>query len=300
MTLANAVIAGSGRSGTTAMFRYLSEHPEVCVSAKKETNYFEYGIYAVPQPPLEQYERYFARHRDERLVLEASPGYLSDGLLVANEVHRVLGPDCRVVTILREPVDRLVSFYNHAVSHGRIPTSESLLEYVERCRSLPNIRETRDLSSQVLEGYHGGFYLEPVQEWMHVFGDRMRVVFFDDLQRDAALFMSELADWLGIDASYFRGKSLKVENASHAARAKGVHRLAQWFNQQIEPLGERYPRAMRTVRQGYLKVNTRQPERGLSADLVKSLFEDYHAANLALGRFLGERGYVEVPSWLSE
>jgi len=281
------------------MFRYLSEHPDVCVSAKKETNYFEYGIYGLPQPPLEQYERYFSRYHGESLVIEASPGYLSDGILVANEVRRVLGSECRVVAILREPVERLVSFYNHAVSHGRIPPSESLSEYVERCRSLPNVRQTRARSSQVLEGYHGGFYLEPIQEWMQVFGDRLRVVFYDDLERDTGMFMCDLAEWLGIDAGFFRAKSLQVENASHTARAQSIHRLAQWFNQQVEPLGERYPRAMRTVRQSYLKINTRQPERLPSADLVKSLSDDYRIANLDLARWLTERGYADLPRWLS-
>jgi Sulfotransferase domain len=298
VTLANTVIAGSGRSGTTAIFRYLSEHPDVCVSTRKETNYFEYAFYREPQAPLAEYARHFSRCNGEKIVLEASPGYLSDGIDVAVEVNRVLGSECRVFIVLREPVERLVSFYNQAVSMGRISASESFEEYVDRCRSLPSVRVTRESSSQVLEGYHGGFYLEPIREWTSVFGDRLKIAFYDDLQVDAVRFMSEMAEWLGINAEFYRERELSIENASHTAKFQGLHSLARWLNETIEPLGQRYPNVMRKVRRTYLRLNTSEPVTGISADLAKALSQEYRASNLSVGEFLAEHGLRTLPDWL--
>ena len=76
--LPNLLIVGVGKAGTTSLFFYLSQHPDICPSAQKEPRYFRLGD-DEELPPIESYARHFAACRNERFVLEASPQYFKGG-----------------------------------------------------------------------------------------------------------------------------------------------------------------------------------------------------------------------------
>ena len=110
------IIIGAMKSGTTSMYRYLSEHPEICMSKPKELNFFmeerNFGR------GLRWYEDRFVAD-GAKVCGEASPGYTKyptfDG--VPERMHRVL-PDVKLIYILREPIKRLLSHHTHSYMHG--------------------------------------------------------------------------------------------------------------------------------------------------------------------------------------
>lgn len=299
MTLPNLIIAGAGRCGTTAIFRYLAEHPDVCTSARKETHYFLYRLYERPAPPLSVYRREFARFGGERIVLEASPGYLSGGRAVAEEINNVVGGGVRILIVLRDPLTRLESFYRHALSHMQIPSGMTLAAYVERCQAHPAVRETHLEESEVHEGYHGGFYGHPLQEWESVFGNRLAVKFYEDLRDDQVGFMRSLCLWLGIAPDVY-GQPRPAENTSHEVRFRVPHRVAKAVGDRAEPLLNRYPRAARSVRAAYLRLNTnRASESTIESSLAAALRQEYWSSN-ELVRSVVANKTTTVPEWLQE
>ena len=299
MPIANVVLVGTGRAGTTSLFRHLVEHPSVCGSSRKETHYFDYARYGTPAPPLSEYMAYFDRHRSESIILEASPGYFSDGRDVATEIARVLGEECRIVVTLREPISRLISYYTHAISQRQLKADESLESYVERCRTGHSVRESKMPSSHIFEGYYGGFYRDSLLEWFEVFGSRVRVVFFEDIVANPLSCVQTLATWMGIDPEFYDGRPLGRENASHVVKNASLQRLALWLNGVFEPAMSRSPHFARVVRNSYLSLNTRRPSGNvLDHRLRRELVAEYRRGNLGLGSVLNEHGYTSLPEWI--
>jgi Sulfotransferase domain len=125
-SLPDFLIVGAQRSGTTALFSYLQRHPAVSGPPWKEVNFFDVhhhrgeGWYRGHF--VSSIGRARARRRGVELVAgEASPSYLFHPL--AAERAAALLPGARVIALLRDPVDRALSHYNHEVALGREPLS---------------------------------------------------------------------------------------------------------------------------------------------------------------------------------
>lgn len=126
-TLPSFLIIGAAKSGTTSLAAYLGQHPEVFIPRSKEPNYFalageplalegpapphvlRHAIYNWSRTGWEDYVALFDSVTDERAVGEASVRYLYFPR-APERISEVL-PEVRLVTILREPVERLYSHY---------------------------------------------------------------------------------------------------------------------------------------------------------------------------------------------
>jgi hypothetical protein len=122
LTLPNFLIIGAAKAGTTALYWYLAEHPDVFMSPVKETFYFAYGVDAggnllygdsevhrFPVKTRSEYEALFAGANGALAIGEASPIYL-ECPQAARRIRAVI-PDARLICTLRHPVDRAYSDY---------------------------------------------------------------------------------------------------------------------------------------------------------------------------------------------
>ncbi len=122
MTLPDFIVVGAAKAGTTALYWYLADHPQVFMSRVKETNYFAYGLgegghllygdpelHHFPIRTIDAYERSFEGAGDARAVGEASPIYL-ECPQSAGRIRDTI-PDARIICGLRDPVDRAYSDY---------------------------------------------------------------------------------------------------------------------------------------------------------------------------------------------
>ena len=113
MTLPTFIVIGAAKAGTTALYWYLAEHPDVFMSRLKETFYFAYGVdrqvtcsrrprvHRFPVKTLAEYEALFAGAGAAKAVGEASPIYL-EAPLAAGRIRETI-PHARLVCILRHP-----------------------------------------------------------------------------------------------------------------------------------------------------------------------------------------------------
>jgi hypothetical protein len=128
--LPDFLILGAQKAGTTALYAYLRWHPEITGPSWKEVSYFDRHY----RRGLSWYRGHFPIGAGDRLVGEASPGYLFHPL--APERVRATVPDAKLIALLRDPVDRALSHYHHEVALGREPLSfdEALEAEPERTR----------------------------------------------------------------------------------------------------------------------------------------------------------------------
>jgi hypothetical protein len=292
--VANAVLAGAEKSGTTSLFRSLSEHPEVAPASVKETRYFQPLIYGRQLEPLSVYESYFSDNGDAVVRLEATPRYLYGGEPLAARMREVLGPEARVLLVLRDPVARFASFFEFQKARLRIPTDITASEYLERSDAMTD-EDFKDPANHAWFGFRGGCYADWLPAWQAVFDDHLLVVFFDDLIEDTKGTLRGVAEFLGIDPDAYPGYELSSENRTTGYRRAGFQRFALGFNDRFERFLRRHYKLKERLRSAYYRINGRRVKEEVPASVRDALRERYREPNARLAEQL--QG-VSLPPWL--
>jgi hypothetical protein len=295
--LPNLVIGGVGKAGTTSLFWYLGQHPDICPSSLKEIGYFaplRFGLEDLP--PLEQYAAHFAHAGGERYRLEASPGYLYGGAPLISALRSVLVSP-KIIMILRDPAARVWPSYRYLRSRLQLDDSMSFAEYVQRCVQLRDEGRDQLPENAIYWTVSAGFYGDYVAGWLEAFGQDIRIVFFEDLARDPAGVVRELLTWMGLDGDDASRLDYTIQNKTVEHRHAWLQRLAVQLN--TTPFWRRHQRLKQPFRTAYYAVNGRRtttevPDKA-TIDELERLYAD---ANLALGRCLREHGYDRLPPWL--
>jgi hypothetical protein len=224
-------VVGAAKAGTTSVYNYLKEHPQVFMSAVKEPKYFalegmklDYGgpgdsdeMHRHSITDLGQYEALFESANGETAIGEASTLYLYSD--VAAERMYAYNPDLKIVAFLRNPIERAYSNFTYMVRRGREPLRdfEAALE-----------AEPQRIAHNWMPGWHytaRGFYSAQVARFLSRFkADQCRIYLYDDLQRDTAAVMRDLYGFLGVDSSFVPDTGRR-HNASGMPRSETLHRL---------------------------------------------------------------------------
>jgi hypothetical protein len=119
--LPSAVVIGAQKAGTTQLYSYVTTHPRVFPASHKEINYFTTHV----NRPVDWYRSHFPLRRSMAAVgglsIDASPSYMPVPQALRS-MHAVL-PQAKIIAILRDPVSRAFSHYQHAKTRGREPRS---------------------------------------------------------------------------------------------------------------------------------------------------------------------------------
>src|SRR4051794_19532163 len=252
--LANLVVIGVSKAGTTSLFEYLGRHPDVGLSDHKELRYFSPLRYGEPLEPLASYAQHFRHCSDERYAVEATPGYFYGGRPLARAMRETCGP-LRVVLSLREPGDRCWSWFRFVKSRMRIPKELRFDEYLSRCEQLHSAGLDAEAENKAYWGLGGGCYADWLDDWIDEFGDDLRLVFFDDLVRDPQGVVNGLFDWLELDPEQAATVGLEATNKTEQYRNGTFQRTAVAVNRRGERFFRRHPRLKRGMRSAYYQVN---------------------------------------------
>ncbi|HET8777021.1 MAG TPA: sulfotransferase [Candidatus Limnocylindria bacterium] len=298
--LANLLIVGVPKAGTTSLFGYLEQHPEICGSDLKEIGYFTH-VHPLAKgdrslPPVESYMAHFAHCSGERYALEATPSYSYGGESVIAAVKDVLG-EPKIVMSLRNPTDRLWSAYTYQRSLGNIPTIRSFEQYLAVCEQRRRDGTDRITTSR-LQGLAIGFYADYVPDWLDAFGTDMRVIFAEELAANPVSVVARLFTWLDIDAAPATTVDLSTRNVTNHPRSVpmatavfAAKRLGDRLG--ILPAGVRKP-----LRAAYLRLNSGSLKERLDPELRRHVDELYASSNRRVADALSRRGYTDLPAWL--
>jgi hypothetical protein len=295
--LANTVIAGVNKAGTTGLYVALASHPEVAASAVKETRFFLPLRYGEPTPPLSEYESCFAAAGDEPVRIEATPAYFYGGRPLAQGMRDVLG-DARILLSFREPVSRFVSFFTYQKARMRIPEEMTIAEYLAACdRLAPD--DFSDPANERYLGLLGGCYADFLPAWTEVFGDGVHLVFFDDIVADLDGVLRDLAAWLRIDPDGYQVDSLDSENRTVVYRNRAFQRIALFVNDSAERFLRRHHGLKQRLRAAYYRLNGQARREEVPDEIRNELQARYQEPNARLVQLLRGTG-IEMPSWLVE
>lgn len=148
------LIAGVQKAGTTALFHYLRQHPDVFMPEQKELHFFKREPGYTKALDYQRYHRHFDGHLGVRMCGEASPVYLYwPGAM--ERIH-AYNPHIRLVACLRHPVWRAYSAWCMEVRRGRetLPFSLAIRQGRDRVRATPG--GVHAIFSYVERGFYSG------------------------------------------------------------------------------------------------------------------------------------------------
>ena len=207
----NFFLIGANKAGTTSLHYYLSQHPDVFMSNPKEPRFFSTEY----ERGFDHYRKaYFRDYGGERVVGDAATQHLYLPFVAERIAASVRDP--RFAVICRNPVDRLISNYWHRTTIGL--ESRSLEEVIDlNLRLLDEGQAFATESDATLyaevfkDSGDAGlirkfcFYLEPgyyaqnIDAYRSLFGaERIKVLFFEDLQEDPEAVTNEVLAFLGL------------------------------------------------------------------------------------------------------
>jgi hypothetical protein len=200
--LPSMLLIGAQKAGTTSLFQYLVQHPDVLPSYGKEVHYFDLN-YARGERWYRSRFPLMRRLRDGAITLDASPYYLVHPQ-VPTRAHRLL-PDVKLVVLLRNPVDRALSHYQHEVRGGRETLTfahavdrepERLAGEVERLERDPTYYSyNHHRYSYLLRGR----YVEQLRRWaQHYRRDQMLVIQSERLFREPEAATTAVQEFVGL------------------------------------------------------------------------------------------------------
>lgn len=252
------IIGGTEKAGTTSVFTYLSEHPAVCASSRKETDFFRSeASEGEACAALAQYRAYFDRFQPPQAVaMEASPGYLGLSAEVAPRIARLL-PEARLLFILREPAERFASSFRFHQERFNVPADLSLDGYFAACRAY----EAGDQPAVALDDWYlkvlnFGCYADRLAPFLAAFPrEQILIKLFDELGQDPQGFMGDVSAFLGIDAGLWQDYEFHRQNVTFASRFGALHKMALRANDLLEPVLRRNPGIKRQLLAIYKSMN---------------------------------------------
>ena len=216
MTMPNFLILGAAKAGTTSLYQYLKQHPQIYLTPIKETNFFalmgEQLDFCGPGDreyinrfSLQTFDAYCAQFEgvtDEPAIGEASPLYLYHAQAPYRIRHHL--PDVKLIAILRHPVERAYSAFLHLVRDGREPCADFAQALEEEERRI------RSRWEHIWHYKQMGFYAQQLKRYYQLFDrSQINVYLYDALKTNPLTLIRDIFQFLNVDEAFVPDLAVK-------------------------------------------------------------------------------------------
>lgn len=284
MTLPNFIVIGAPRAGTTALHHWLGQHPDVCVSRPKETQFFSLHF----ERGTVFYEGFFQHHRNEPAVGESTPMYMALPH-VPRRIARMI-PDVALIAILRDPVAQAFSSWwmMRGLGVERRPFAQAVAAELsaapltdhesEAYWSAQDAAAASGTPSQDCRYLMLGHYAEALRRYLEFFDpSQLTVLLHDDLAHDPAAALATVCSAVAVDPA-------RAATAAPPKVNAGRGRAEAWTRRRVRALPSARLRA--AVVQAAQRLDRRPPP-ALDHALAQELREHFAGANEGLPELLG-------------
>jgi hypothetical protein len=301
VTMPTFLVIGAMKCGTTSLYYYLRQHPQIYLHpSRKEAQFFCYEGHAPGflGPGDDEVNRYIIQDIETyRRLFEGATGQAAIGEVgtlyiyipgSAERIHHYI-PQAKLIAILRNPVHRVYSNFLHMVR-----------EQLEPCGDLAEAlrREPQRILERWSPHWHyvrAGFYQAQLKRYLDIFDRRqLRVYLYDDYQKDPIGLAQDIFRFLGVDDSFVPDMSLR-HNVAGIPRIRGLHRLLDSQHPIKKILRPFFSSERRlAIRERLRMLNLRKPP-ALAPELRRHLLEIYREDILALQDLLDR----DLSHWLT-
>jgi tetratricopeptide (TPR) repeat protein len=190
------IAIGAAKCGTTSLYQYLSEHPQIAFPHKKELNFFTVNF----ERGIEWYLAHFYALSDhlDFITGEATPAYF-DFPVAAQRIFHCC-PDVKLILLLRNPIDRAISWHYHKINTGfekRTIQEVAALE-MQKLKQFSAL-DFLEAGHQAPNNLLGSLYVYHLQRWMSLFPkEQILIVKSEDLYSQPSTVMEQVFDFLSL------------------------------------------------------------------------------------------------------
>lgn len=266
------LIIGAQKSGTTTLFRDLSLLDSVDLPDLKERGWFNDDAILRDRARRDldaSYTKAKATHRGD---VSTSYSKRDEFVDVPQRVRQVLGPDVKLVYLLRNPIDRAVSHHHYESGLGLLPGS-----FPEALANHPS----------VLDNGRYGHQLEP---WLEQFPlDQILLVDFHHYAANRAVGLATVTNFLGIDEAVEAGDELAVVHNPTSGRPSPTGLASKILMSKPYLRAKRYiPASLRSsVAGSVLSVADERPP-GPDTDAIEAMKRVFDADFTVLASLVGD------------
>ena len=231
--LPNFLIVGAAKSGTSSLHNYLNQHIDIFMPS-----YTEQGV-KVKEPRFlikdliqnrvhngiwnwSDYKELFNNVKDEKLIGESTVLYLYYYKEAIKNIKLRLGDDIKIIIMLRNPVERAYSAYQH-VSRGMKENNT-----FEKALELEEERLDKDPFLTPMVMYKSmGMYFKMVKAYLESF-DQVHIIYYEDFRDNTMDSVQKTFDFLGVD----RDPSINIKMYNVGGRRWNNYLLKRFFMKQ--------------------------------------------------------------------
>ena len=187
------VIAGVQKGGTTSLFEYLRQHPQIAMPEVKETHFFDNEAeFRQSEVDYERYHRFFRERRTDAIYGEATPIYTYWPAALPR--LRAYNPAMKIIVLLRNPVQRAWSAWRMEKNRGADSLSFSEAIHCETERS----KEALPFPHRVYSYVDRGFYAEQIRRAQRCFPRSVLFLKSETFFTDTEASVDRVLAFLGI------------------------------------------------------------------------------------------------------
>jgi len=216
--LPECFVIGVVRSGTTSLYHYLSQHPSIAPAAYDELGYFDDNYHLGVNWYKSLFPTKFTRNKiikkhGKFLTYDVTPFYIYNPL-VAKRIFESF-PKAKIISNLRNPIDRAYSNYNDALEMGdiKIPFEEVVqiaMDEIDKNKSKLN-NEAYIVDTYYENILARGFYADQLKIWFEKFQkNQLLMIPSEDLAQKTDQILTKIFEFL--DLPYFKIKDLTKQN----------------------------------------------------------------------------------------
>lgn len=234
--LVNFLIVGTQKGGTTALAKFLAQHPEICFAPVKEVHFFDGVDYdrGWDQTQLNHhYQKSFPNWQGQKIVGEATPIYMYLPFVAERIYH--YNPQMKLIFLLRDPVERAISHYQMELGRGleRLPLPLAIaLEPYRLRRDRHNLQEKSSLRCHSY--VDRGFYARQIINMQQYFPpSQMLFIKTTDLRQKHQEVLQNIYSFLGlVDRSLMPEPELVFKQENYPKFHPVSYALTKYYLQQ--------------------------------------------------------------------
>lgn len=221
MSLPNTILIGAQKAGTTSLYDWLAQHPNIFADkGMKDYNFFAND--EIYEEGLKWFEKAFKNHKNEEVILHGHVNYIYFSDISASRIRK-LNKNSKIIVVLRDPIQRAYSAYWDAKKVAK----ENASSFEEAIKKEITYLQDGTLNERATLTYiDHGYYAKQLSIFYNYFEkEQIKIILFDDLVKNSSEVLKETFTFLEVENTF--NPNFSVKNEAGLPRSIIIQKILQ-------------------------------------------------------------------------